>query len=90
LFSYFDVCDADGGALIVASVDGDYLRTPLTRAGWGLFNYNIVVGDMEAPLGSGKDNWQLVEGTSITAAAAVSSALLWTSSLGGPRERGRE
>jgi hypothetical protein len=41
--------NAAAGALVVSSVDGDYLRTPLTRAGWGLFDYNVVVGDMEAP-----------------------------------------
>jgi hypothetical protein len=41
--------------------------------GWGLFDYNVVVGDMEAPLENSNDQWQFVEGTSITAAAAVSS-----------------
>ncbi len=98
------------GALVVSSVDGDYLRTPLTRAGWGLFDYNVVVGDMEAPsdkitnvssvdldylrapliaagwnlskhnavvgdmeapLDKRNNEWQLVEGTSVTATAAV-------------------
>ncbi len=63
---------AAAGALVVSSVDGDYLRTPLTRAGWGLFDYNVVVGDMEAPLDNSNNDWQFVEGTSVTAAAAVS------------------
>ncbi len=66
---------AEAGALVVYSVDGDYLRTPFTKAGWGAFDYNIVVGDTEAPSGSGPNDWQLVEGTSITAAAAVSLSL---------------
>jgi hypothetical protein len=60
------------GALVVSSVDGDYLRTPFTKAGWGLFDYNVVVGDTEAPSRWGNFEWKLMEGTSLTAAAAVS------------------
>ncbi len=66
------MCHAEAGALVVSSVDGDYLRTPFTKAGWGLFDYNVVVGDTEAPTTRFHPDWQLVEGASITAAAAVS------------------
>jgi hypothetical protein len=62
---------AEEGALVLGSVDGDYIPTPLTKAGWGRRNYHVLVGDTEAPMNGGYDQWQLMEGTSVTAAAAV-------------------
>jgi hypothetical protein len=59
-------------------VDGNYLRTPYTRAGWGVPNYNVLVGDTEAPVNGTDNEWQFVEGTSVTAAAAVSPTLFLT------------
>jgi hypothetical protein len=55
----------------VSSVDLDYLRAPLMAAGWDLSKHNAVVGDMEAPLDKRNNEWELVEGTSVTATAAV-------------------
>jgi hypothetical protein len=69
---------------VVSSVDGNYLRTPYTMAGWGVPNYNVLVGDTEAPVNGTDNEWQFVEGTSITAAAAVSPTLflIWDGGVG--------
>jgi hypothetical protein len=66
---------AEEGALVISSIDGDYLRTPLTKVGWGLANFSVIVGDTEAPLGGSNNEWQLVEGSSVTGAAAASPSL---------------